>query len=71
LLLGGLVYLTFDPNGLASGYTTMPIQIFNWTGRPQDGFHELAAATSILLLVILVAMNAIAIIIRNRFQKRW
>ncbi|MBO9578367.1 MAG: phosphate ABC transporter permease PstA [Microbacteriaceae bacterium] len=71
LLLGGLVYLTFDPNGFASGYTTMPIQIFNWTGRPQDGFHELAAATSILLLVLLVAMNAVAIVIRNKFQKRW
>lgn len=71
LLLGGLVYLTFDPNGLLSGYTVMPIQIFNWTGRPQEGFHELAAASSILLLAILLAMNALAIFIRNRFQQRW
>ena len=71
LLLGGLVFLRFDPNGLMSGYTTMPIQIFNWTGRPQDGFHELAAATSIVLLVVLLAMNALAIFIRNRYQQRW
>lgn len=71
MLLGGLIYLTFDPNGLMSGYTTLPIQIFNWTGRPQEGFHELAAAASILLLAILLAMNAIAIYIRNRFQKRY
>jgi len=71
LLLGGLVYLTFDPNGLASGYTVMPIQIFNWTGRPQEGFHVLAAATSILLLALLLAMNALAIFIRNRYQQRW
>ncbi|GAA1852873.1 phosphate ABC transporter permease PstA [Microbacterium koreense] len=71
LLLGGLVFLRFDPNGLMSGYTTMPIQIFNWTGRPQEGFHELAAATSIVLLVVLLSMNALAIFIRNRFQKRW
>ena len=37
LVLGALVYITFDPNGLLSGYTTLPIQIFNWTGRPQKG----------------------------------
>ena len=71
LLLGALVFVSFDPNGLLSGYTTMPIQIFNWTGRPQDGFHELAAATSIILLLILVLMNGLAIYIRSRFQKRF
>ncbi|MFM6981699.1 MAG: phosphate ABC transporter permease PstA [Microbacteriaceae bacterium] len=71
LILGALVFVSFDPNGLLSGYTTLPIQIFNWTGRPQDEFHILAAAASILLLVLLLAMNAIAIVIRNRYQKRW
>lgn len=71
LVLGALVYLRFDPNGLLSGYTTMPIQIFNWTSRPQEDFHVLASAGSILLLVILLAMNAIAIVIRNRYQRRW
>lgn len=71
LLLGGLVYVTFDPNGLLSGFTTMPIQIFNWTGRAQAGFHELAAAASVLLLGLLLAMNALAIYIRNRYQRRW
>lgn len=71
LVLGALVYITFDPNGLLSGYTTLPIQIFNWTGRPQEGFHQLAAATSVMLLVVLLLMNALAIYIRNKFQKRW
>jgi phosphate ABC transporter permease subunit PstA len=71
LVLGALVYLRFDPNGLLSGYTTLPIQIFGWTGRPQEGFHQLAAATSVLLLVVLIAMNGVAILIRNKFQKRW
>ena len=71
LLLGGLVYVTFDPNGILSGFTTMPIQIFNWTGRPQAEFRELAAGASILLLAMLLAMNALAIFIRNRYQKRW
>ena len=71
LLLGGLVFVSYDPNGLLSGYTTLPIQIFNWTGRPQEGFHELAAAASILLLILLLLMNGLAIFIRNRYQKRW
>jgi phosphate transport system permease protein len=71
LILGALVFVSFDPNGLLSGYTTLPIQIFNWTGRPQEEFHILAAAASILLLALLLLMNLVAIVIRNRFQKRW
>ena len=71
LLLGGLVFVSYDPNGLLSGYTTLPIQIFNWTGRPQEEFRVLAAAASILLLVLLLAMNGLAIYIRNHFQRRW
>jgi phosphate ABC transporter permease subunit PstA len=71
LLLGALVFVSFDPNGLLSGFTTLPIQIFNWTGRPQEGFHELAAAASIILLLLLLLMNGLAIFIRNRYQKRW
>jgi phosphate ABC transporter permease subunit PstA len=71
LLLGALVFVSYDPNGLLSGYTTMPIQIFNWTGRPQEQFHVLAAAASILLLALLLAMNGLAIYIRNHFQHRW
>jgi phosphate ABC transporter permease subunit PstA len=71
LLLGGLVFVSFDPNGLLSGFTTLPIQIFNWTGRPQEEFRVLAAAASIVLLVLLLAMNGLAIYIRNHFQRRW
>lgn len=71
LLLGALVFVSFDPNGFLSGYTTMPIQIFNWTGRPQEEFHILAAATSVVLMGILLMMNGLAIFIRNKFQKRY
>lgn len=71
LLLGALVFISFDPNGLMSGFTTMPIQIYGWTSAPQAGFRELAAATSILLVGMLLLMNALAIIIRNRYQRRW
>lgn len=71
LLLGGLVFIRYDPDGLFSGFTTMPIQIFNWAGQPQMEFQELAAAAIIVLLGMLLAMNALAIVIRNRFQRRW
>jgi phosphate transport system permease protein len=71
LLLGALVFITYDPNGLLAGFTTMPIQVFGWTSAPQEEFKALAAATSMLLLVILLSMNALAIYIRNKFAKRW
>jgi phosphate transport system permease protein len=71
LLLGGLVFVTYDPNGLMSGFTTLPIQIFNWAQQPQEEFHQAASAAIIVMLVLLLAMNAVAILIRNRYQKRW
>ena len=71
LLLGGLVFVTYDPDGLMSGFTTMPIQIFSWAGQPQVEFRTLASAAIIVLLAMLLAMNAVAIAIRNRYQKRW
>lgn len=71
LVLGGLVFVSFDPSGLMSQFTTMPIQIFNWSSRPQLEFRELASAASIILLILLVLMNGLAIFIRNRYQKRW
>ena len=71
LLLGGLVFVTYDPDGLFSGFTTMPIQIYDWAGRSQQEFKTLASAAIIVLLGMLLLMNALAIAIRNRYQKRW
>jgi phosphate transport system permease protein len=71
LLLGGLVSVTYDPDGLFSGFTTMPIQIFSWASRPQEELRTLASAAIIVLLGMLLAMNALAIMIRNRYERRW
>jgi phosphate ABC transporter permease subunit PstA len=71
LLLGGLVFVNYDPDGLLSGFTTLPIQIFNWASQPQLAFQQVASAAIIVMLGLLLLMNAVAIIIRNRFQKRW
>jgi phosphate transport system permease protein len=71
VLLGGLTFITFDPEGLDSAFTVLPIQIFNWISRPQEEFHILAAAAIIVLLVLLIAMNAAAILLRNKYQRKW
>jgi phosphate transport system permease protein len=70
ILIGALTYVAFDPTILGD-FTVLPIQIFQWTARPQEDFKLLAAAAIIVLLAILLAMNAVAIWLRNRYQRRW
>ena len=70
LLVGALTYVAFDPT-LLGDFTALPIQIYQWTARPQEEFKLLAAAAIIVLLAILLTMNAFAIWLRNRYQKRW
>lgn len=69
IAISALVYLTFIPTGPQDRFTVLPIQIYNWVSRPQDEFQHLAAAGIILLLIVLLGMNAAAIIVRNRYQK--
>jgi phosphate transport system permease protein len=71
IMIGAAVYVPFNPTGLDSTFTVLPIQIFDWIRRPQEGFASLAAAASMLLLIVLLAMNAIAIWLRNRYGKKW
>jgi phosphate transport system permease protein len=71
ILLGGVSFITFNPDGLDSSYTTLPILVYNWTLRPQEEFRVAASAAIVVLLVILLAMNALAIFLRNKYQKRW
>lgn len=71
IMIGALTFVAFVPESIWSGFTVMPIQIYNWTSRPQVAFHDVAAAGIIVLLVMLILMNSIAIIIRNKFSKRY
>lgn len=71
VLLGGLTFITFNPTGLQSPFTVLPIQIFNYVQRPQSEYKVVAAAMIVVLLVILLLMNSVAIWIRNRFQREW
>ena len=68
--ISALVYITFTPSSPLDQFTVMPIQIFNWVADPRPGFRGLAAAGIIILLVILLTMNAVAIYVRNKTQKR-
>ena len=70
IVMGALTFVPFTPDGPLSRFTVLPIQIFNWVSRPQEGFHEAAAAGIIVLLVVLLSMNALAVLLRNRFQRR-
>lgn len=70
IAISALVYLTFVPAHPLEQFTVLPIQIFNWTSRPQDEFRGIAAAGIVVLLVVLLTMNAVAIILRDRYQVR-
>ncbi|MGE0703875.1 MAG: phosphate ABC transporter permease PstA [Vicinamibacterales bacterium] len=69
ITIGALTYVPFLPNDVWSPFTVLPIQIFNWVSRPQADFAENAAAGIIVLLFLLLAMNAVAIVLRDRFQR--
>ncbi|MDM5331009.1 phosphate ABC transporter permease PstA [Neobacillus sp. CF12] len=71
VVLGMPLFLAFLPRTFLDSMTVLPLQIYNWTGRPQVEFHALAAAGIIVLLVMLIIMNSIAVLIRNKFQKRY
>jgi phosphate transport system permease protein len=70
ILVGALTYVAFNPTMLGP-FTALPIQIYQWIARPQEDFRLLAAAAIIVLLAILLTMNAFAIWLRNRYQRRW
>jgi phosphate transport system permease protein len=69
IMIGALTFIAFLPTGVMDPFTVLPIQIFNWTARPQAEFQGLAAAGIIVLLVVLFAMNLSAILLRNYFEK--
>ena len=70
IMIGALTYVAFVPDGPMDDFTALPIQIFNWASRPQQQFHELAAAGILVLLFVLLLMNSIAVIIRHRLEKK-
>ena len=70
ITIGALTYIPFAPDTIWSKFTVLPIQVFNWVSRPQAEFHTNAAAAILVLLALLLSMNAIAVIVRDRYQRR-
>jgi phosphate transport system permease protein len=70
ILLGGLSFVTFNPTGVESQFTVLPIQIYGWISQSREEFHTLAYGAIAVLLVILLAMNSVAIWLRNHYQTR-
>jgi phosphate transport system permease protein len=71
VVVGASTAISFDPKSPFSKFTTLPMQIYQWTSRPQDEFRSLAAASIIVLLIMLLGLNAFAILLRNRFSRRF
>jgi phosphate transport system permease protein len=73
ILVGGVTYIAFVPSSVTDSFTTLPIQIFNWAGRPQEEFHSLAASAIIVLMSVVLLTNAMAILIRSKLERkhRW
>ena len=69
IMIGALTYIAFVPEGPMDEFTALTIQIYNWTSRPQEAFHELASAGNIILPVVLLVMTATAVWIRYRGSK--
>lgn len=70
ILIGALTFVPFLPRTPMDPFTVLPVQIFNWVSRPQEGFRLIAASGIIVLLVVLLSLNAFAIWLRNRYQRR-
>jgi phosphate transport system permease protein len=70
LLVGALTYVAFNPTVLGE-FTALPVQIYQWVARPQEEFRTLAASAIIVLLAIILTLNAFAIWLRNRYERRW
>ena len=70
LMVGAATSLFVAPDGLTSPFSAMPMMIFEWAGHPEPEFQHVAAAGIVVLLTILLLMNAVAILIRNRYDPR-
>lgn len=70
VVIGASTFIALDPNGPFSKFTTLPVQIYQWTARPQAEFRHIAAAAIIVLLVLLLSLNAGAVLLRNRYSRK-
>ncbi len=71
LMVGMVIFITSIPSGFTDPSTVLPVQIFSWAGNPERGFVALTSAAIMVLLTFLIVMNALAIYLRKKFERRW
>ena len=71
VVVGASTAISFDPTSPFSKFTTLPIQIYQWTARPQEEWRHLAAGAILVLLVLLLGLNAAAILLRNKLSRKY
>ncbi|MEJ2333226.1 MAG: DUF3333 domain-containing protein [Desulfobulbaceae bacterium] len=71
LMIGMVAFIVDIPSGFTDPATALPVQIFLWADSPERGFVERTSAAIIVLLALLVVINSLAVILRNRFERRW
>jgi phosphate transport system permease protein len=69
IMIGAFTFIAFDNTSPNEDFTTIPIQIYNWTIRPQEAFRQNAAAAIIVLMVAVLSLNLLAAVIRERFRR--
>jgi len=69
ILVGAVTFVTFLPTPFGDGYTVLPIQVFQWASRPQEGFQGIAAATIVVILLLMFVLNALALVVRARLTR--
>jgi len=70
VVVGASTFVSIDPSGPFAKFTSLPVQIYQWASRPQDEFRNIAAAAIIVLMVMLLSLNAAAVLLRNQYGKR-
>ena len=70
IVVGALAFVPFVPSGPLDQFTVLPIQIFNWINEAKVEFHYVAASAILVLLMVLLTMNGLAILLRNRYSRR-
>jgi phosphate transport system permease protein len=70
ILVGAVTFIAFTPESVGDPFTALPVQVFTWLTRPEQEFRGLAAATIIVLLTFLTAINGIGMVLRNRLERR-
>ena len=71
LMVGAYAYVNFIPNELSDKFSTLPVQIYAWTNKPQEAFKEVAATAIIVLLLVQLSLNGVAIYVRSKMQRRY